>query len=80
MADWDETRSLLLAAASAASGATTDLVEATRLATGQNFTRPNQVETAAMLVDALRLTIEALPSQGDEMLLVTLDKWVADNA
>lgn len=79
-ANWIESRSLLLAAASAASGATTDLVEAARLATGQNFTRPNQVETASMLIDALRLTIEALPSQGDEMLLVTLNKWVADHA
>lgn len=79
MSNWDETRSLLLAAASAASGATTDLVEAAREETGRNFTRPNQIETAAMLVDALRLTIEALPSQGDELLLVTLDKWVADN-
>lgn len=80
MASWDDARSLLLAAASAASGGTTDLIEAARGETGQNFTRPNQVETAAMLVDALRLTIEALPSQGDEMLLVALDKWAADNA
>lgn len=80
MTDWHEARSLLLAAASAASGATTDLIEAARGGTGRNFTRPNQVETAAMLVDALRLTIEALPSEGDELLLVTLDKWVADNA
>lgn len=80
MSNWDETRSLLLAAASAASGAATDLIEAARLATGQNFTRPNQIETATMLADALRLTMEALPSQGDELLLVTLDGWVADNA
>lgn len=80
MSDWAKSQSALLAAASAASGAVTDLVEAARCATGQNFTRPNQVETAAMLVDALRLTLEARSSQGDELLLVTLDRWVADNA
>jgi hypothetical protein len=70
----------LLAAASAASGAVTDLVEAARLATGQNFTRANQIETITMLIDALRLAVEAKGGEGDEMLLVSLDNWVADNA
>lgn len=77
--DWDATRSLLLAAASAASGAVTDLVEASRKATGQNLTDANQVETIGMLIDALRLALEVRAGEGDEMLLATLDRWVADN-
>lgn len=77
--DWEARRALLLAAASAASGAVTDLVEAARTATGQNLTQANQIETIGMIIDALRLTLEAKGGEGDEMLLVTLDKWIADN-
>jgi hypothetical protein len=33
-----------------------------------------------MLIDALRLAVEAKGGEGDEMLLVSLDNWVADNA
>ncbi|MEX4006908.1 hypothetical protein [Neoaquamicrobium sediminum] len=77
--DWEAKRTLLLAAASAASGAVTDLVEAARTATGQNLTQANQIETIGMIIDALRLTLEAKGGQGDELLLVTLDKWIADN-
>lgn len=80
MADrWDETRSRLLAAASAASSAATSLVEFSRQATGGGFTRPNVIETLTELNDALRLTIEAGSDPADDMLLATLEKWSVDN-
>ena len=79
MADWHGSRSKLLAAASAATAASTDIIEAARAATGSNFTRPNQVEIIAALLDAVRLTLEASSHQGDEILLVTLDGWIADH-
>lgn len=78
-ANWQEKRSALLAAASAASAATTDLVETSRDATGARLTNANLAETAGYLIDALRLTLEVRDDQADEMLLATLDKWVADN-
>lgn len=81
MADrpWEETRSMLLAAASAASASATDLIEAARTATGGTFSRANQVETLTMLNDALRLTLEAGGDEADAALLATLEQWTADN-
>lgn len=77
--EWKETRSALLAAASAASAAAIDLIEFSRDSSGTRLTRPNICETAEYLIDALRLTLEAREDQADEVLLATLDKWVAEN-
>lgn len=76
---WEETRSKLLAAASAASAAVTDLVEASRGATGSNLTRANMVETLTQLNDALRLTLEADGHEDDAALLHALEEWMASH-
>ncbi|MCG8270334.1 hypothetical protein MIC97_02290 [Aquamicrobium sp. NLF2-7] len=78
-ANWQEKRSALLAAASAASAATTDLVEASRDATGARLTNANLIETAGYLIDALRLTLEVREDQADRLLMAMIDDWVADN-
>ncbi len=76
---WEDTRSKLLAAASSASAAVTDLVEAARAATGSNLTRPNMVETLTQLNDALRLTLEAGGNEDDAALLHALEEWMASH-
>lgn len=68
MADFALTRRKLLAAASAASGATMDLIEATR---NEIVRRRDMEETFTQLVDALRLAAEALATAeaGEEVIL-----------
>lgn len=78
-ANWQEKRSALLAAASAASAATTDLVETSRDATGARLTNANLIEVAGYLIDALRLTLEAREDPADRLLMAMIDDWMADN-
>ena len=79
MTPWPEKRSLLLAAASSASAAVTDLVEASRDASDARLTPANTAETAGYLIDALRMLIEVRENTEDALLLASIEKWDADN-
>ncbi|MDZ5697818.1 hypothetical protein [Chelativorans sp. M5D2P16] len=68
MSDFSITRKKLLAAASAASGAVVELIEGTKRESLDMTTGP---ETLQLLVDAIRLTQEAIESDaaGEEVIL-----------